>query len=182
MAKNIKRLACLLHNRRMASLIPVLLAAGAGVLLGLYRGLWGWEMLSVSERAAICGALALIGMGTGFRLKVSWLLAPASLILLLATYFTLLEPRFHMYFGTNGLTCLARSLPASLATTAMLLLLINFGRWNGPAYSVALLAACSGVLAQTFYCPIVESRHTAYFHAGQIAFWSFPVLLRSLFR
>ena len=166
----------------MASFVPILSAAGAGVLLGMYRGLWGWEMLSVSERTAICGALGLIGMGTGFRLKVNWLLAPVSLILLLATYFTLLEPRFHMYFGTNGLTCLARSLPASLATAAMLLLLINFGRWNGSAYSVALLAACSAILAQTLYCTIVESRHTAYFHAGQIAFWSLPVLLRSLFR
>lgn len=170
------------HNRGMASLIPVLPAVAAGVLLGLYRGLWGWEMLSFTERAVIIGELAVIVLAAGFRLKFGWLLTPASLILILATYFTLFEPRFHMQFGMNGLTCLVRSLPASLATAAMLLLLIYFGRWNGPAYAIGLLAACSAILAQTLYCPIVESRHTAYFHSGQIAIWSLPVLLRSLLR
>ena len=170
------------HNRKMAFLLPVLLAIVAGLLLGLYRGLWGWEMLNHTERIVLLGELAFIGLATGFTRKLSWLLAPASLILLGVTYFSLYEPRFHMQFGMNGLTCLTRSLPASLATVAMLFLLIHLGRWKGAAYAGALLAACSAIFAQTLYCPIVESRHAAYFHAGQIALWCLPVLLRSLFR
>ena len=166
----------------MAFLLPVLLAMVAGLLVGLYRGLWGWEMLNLSERTVLLGELALIGLATGFRRKLSWLLSPASFILVWVTYFTLFEPRFHMQFGMNGLTCLIRSLPASLATVAMLFLLIQLGQWKGAAYSIALLAACSAILAQTLYCPIVESRHTAYFHAGQIALWCSPLLARSLFR
>ena len=166
----------------MASLLPILTAIVAGVLVGLYRGLWGWEMLNHTERLVLFGDLALIALAAGFRRKFNRLLPPVALILLLATYFTLFEPRFHMQFGVNGLTCMARSLPASLATVGMLFLLIHFGRWKGAAYAVAILAACSAIVAQTLYCPIVESRHAAYFHAGQIALWSAPVLLRSLFR
>ena len=163
-------------------LLPVLPAIVAGVILGFYRGLWGWEMLTHSERIVLFGELAFIGLASGFSRRLTWLVAPAVLTLLVATYFFLFEPRFHMQFGMNGLTCLARSLPASLATIATLVLLVHLGRWKGAPNTIALLAACSAIVAQTLYCPIVESRHAVYFHGSQIAFWSAPLLLRSLLR
>ena len=162
--------------------IAIATTIGAGLAIGLWRGQWGWEMLSTQERLAIASALIfvmIISIGASLRQLPRWVsaLLPPVLSLLFATaIWTIFEPRFHLNFYHNGMLCLMRAVPAAL----FIAILARFILKLPSRLSCALLAAAAAIIAQTIYCPIVESRHMAIFHAGQLLVW--PLLLFPLKR
>ncbi len=144
--------------------------------MGIWRGGWGWEMLTTIERSAlILELLAIASLALFIGRKRVWILPILSLAAAVGTAFALFESRFHMQFGSNGVTCMLRSWPAAVATLAAAFLFLRTGKWQGPLIAAGVLAACSAMLAQTFYCPIVETRHLSYFHAGQFVVWGLVV-------
>ena len=154
----------------------MLIAAICGVAVGIWRGNWGWEMLTTIERSVLM--LELLGIATVavfIGRKRVWILPVLSLALVVGTAFNLFESRFHMQFGTNGVTCMLRSWPAALASLVAVFLFIRTGKWQGSLIAAGVLAACSAILAQTIYCPIVETRHLSYFHAGQFLVWGLVI-------
>ena len=154
----------------------MLIAAICGVAVGIWRGNWGWEMLTTIERSVLM--LELLGIATVavfIGRKRVWILPVLSLALVVGTAFNLFESRFHMQFGANGVTCMLRSWTAALASLVAVFLFIRTGKWQGSLIAAGVLAACSAILAQTIYCPIVETRHLSYFHAGQFLVWGLVI-------
>ena len=139
-------------------------------------------MLSGQEQFTIATALAVVlatAVWAAYRPLARWVsvLIPVALFLLLAAgSWTIFEPRFHLNFYGNGFTCWTRSIPAALAAAA----LAFYGFKIDSRLSCALLGATAAIIAQTIYCPIVESRHIAIFHDGQLLLW--PFLLSTLKR
>ncbi len=153
-----------------------MITAFCGVALGIWRGSWGWEMLTTMERAVLLlELLAIASVAVFIGRKRVWILPLVSLAVIVGTAFTLFESRFHMQFGANGITCMLRSWPAALVSLAAVFLFLRTGKWQGPLIAAGVLAACSAMLAQTIYCPIVESRHLSYFHGGQFIVWGLVI-------
>ena len=158
------------------ALLLLLVATACGVAVGIWRGNWGWEMLTATERSVVM--LELLGIATVavfIGRKRVWILPVLSLALVVATAFNLFESRFHMQFGANGVTCMLRSWPAAFVCLAAVFLCLRTGKWQGSLIAAGVLAASSAILAQTIYCPIVETRHMSYFHAGQFVFWGLVI-------
>lgn len=166
------------HNQAMRFASVVLVNVVSGVALGLWRGTSGWEMLSPQERLWIAVSLAIVWLVSILLLRTnrSWIPAVASITLCLLFVVAsgkLFEPRLHMNFNGNGLLCWSRSLPAALLTALFAVVVLKPRR----VVSIGLLAASAAMLSQTIYCPIVESRHIAQFHAGQLVIWPVVVAL-----
>ncbi len=162
--------------------IAIATAIGTGLATGLWRGQWGWEMLSTQERLYLAIALIfvmIISIGASLRPLPRWLsalLPPVLSLLFAAAIWTIFEPRFHLNFYHNGMLCLMRSIPAAMFTAIVAHIILKLPS----RLSSALLAAAAAIVAQTIYCPIVESRHMAIFHVGQLLLW--PLLLFPLKR
>ncbi len=158
------------------ALLLLVVATACGVAVGIWHGSWGWEMLTNIERSVLM--LELLGIATVavfIGRKRVWILPVLSLALVGGTAFNLFESRFHMQFVANGVTCLLRSWPAVFACLAAVFLSLRIGKWQGSLIAAGVLAACSAILAQTIYCPIVETRHLSYFHAGQFLVWGLVI-------
>jgi hypothetical protein len=161
---------------RFALAVAVSVASGVG--LGWWRGASGWEMLSIRERLWLLFALATLWLLSALLLRtnrnwVPWLTALALFLLFTMAAGRIFDPRFHLNFNGNGLLCWSRSWPAA-AVTVLVALVIRPRR----IVSIGLLAAGSAMLSQSIYCSIVESRHIATFHAGQLLVW--PVIVALL--
>ena len=157
----------------MRIFIAIAATIGAGLATGCWRGQWGWEMLNNQERLYIASGVVIvmtISIRASLRPLPQWLsvLLPFVLSLLFSTViWTIFEPRFHLNFYGNGILCLMRSVPSAIFTAIVAHFILKLPS----RLSCALLAAAAGIVAQTIYCPIVESRHMAIFHAGQLLLW-----------